>query len=121
MAFKGSKVKREEREAHMMVVKRAYLFDNNNVAFDLEIDGWITIYNMTLVAKYSEEDTKKIKSSKKPDYSKFEPETYFISFPQHKDDDGNWWSYAYFKIIDAEQDVIEEQIQHILDEAEEEK
>ena len=120
MAFKGSK-KTEERKPHMMVVKRAYQYKNNNVAFDLEVDGWITIYNMTLVATYSDENKEKMKKSKKIDYDKFEPENYFISFPQHQDDDGNWWSYAYFKILEEEQDVIEDQIQHILDEAEEEK
>ena len=56
---------------------------------------------------------------KKKDKSKCDPEAYFISFPQHQDDNGNWWSYAYFKILQEEQDVIEDQIQHILDEAEE--
>lgn len=110
----GKKTKTEkEREAHKMVVKRAHQFDNNNIAFDLEIDSWITIYNMMMVAIYSEAD------KKKKDKSKCEPESYFISFPQHKDDKGNWWSYAYFKIIEPEQDMIEEQIEHLLAEAEE--
>ena len=112
MAFKKSE--KSERKPHMMVVKRAYQFDkSNNVAFDLEIDGWITIYNRRLVATYSEAD------KKKKDKSKCDPEAYFIAFPQHQDDNGNWWSYAYFKILQEEQDVIEDQIQHILDEAEE--
>ena len=111
MAFK--KTEKSERKPHQMVVKRAHLFDkSNNVAFDLEIDGWITIYNMRLVATYSEAD------KKKKDKSKCEPESYFIAFPQHSDDKGNWWSYAYFKILQEEQDVIEEQIQYLLDEAE---
>ena len=59
------KKKAEERQAHQMIVKRAHQFDNNNIAFDLEIDGWITIYNMTLVATYSEADKKKKDKSKK--------------------------------------------------------
>ena len=120
MAFKGSK-NTEKRKPHQMVVKRAFQYKNNNVAFDLEVDGWIIIYNMTLVATYSDEDKEKMKKAKKVDYDKFEPEKYFISFPQHKDDAGNWWSYAYFNILEEEQDVIEDQIQHILDESEEEK
>ena len=105
-----SKKKTEERDAHMMVVKRAYKFDNNNISFDLEIDGWITIYNMLLVATYNEKD------QAKKDKSKCTPESYFVSFPSHKDDKGNYWDYAWFKIIPAEQDVIEEQIEHLLDE-----
>lgn len=105
--------KTEERKAHRMDVLRAHRFDNNNIAFDLKIDDWITIYNMMLVAKYSEAD------KKKKDKSKCTPESYFISFPQHKDDKGNYWSYAYFKILEPEQDVIEEQIEHILDAADE--
>lgn len=100
---------KETRKPHALVVKRAHRFDNNNIAFDLEIDSWITIYNMMLVATYSEAD------KKKKDKSKCEPESYFISFPQHKDDKGNYWSYAYFKILQEEQEVIEEQIEHILD------
>ena len=52
----------------------------------------------------------------KKDKSKCTPEAYFISFPQHQDDEGNWWSYAYFKIMEEEQDVIEDQIEAILDE-----
>ena len=108
MAFK--KTEKSERKPHQMVVKRAHLFDkSNNVAFDLEIDGWITIYNMRLVATYSDAD------KKKKDKSKCEPESYFVTFPQHQDDNGNWWSYAYFKILQEEQDVIEDQIQAILD------
>ena len=105
MALKRTS-KTTEREAHQMIVKRAHEFENSNVAFDLEIDGWLTIYNMTLVALH--ENKKK----------KEEITGYFISFPQHKDDKGNYWSYAYFKIIQPEQDVIEEQIEHLLDEAE---
>ena len=108
MAFKGSN-KSEERKPHKMEVLKAHQFENNNVAFDLKIDSWITIYNMRLVATYSEAD------KKKKDKSKCEPESYFIAFPQHQDDKGNWWSYAYFKILQEEQDVIEEQIQYILD------
>lgn len=105
MAMKRT-TKNTEREAHKMVVKRAHEFDNGNVAFDLEIDSWLTIYNMTLVALH---ENKKDKN---------EITGYFVSFPQHKDDKGNYWSYAYFKIIQPEQDVIEEQIEHLLDEAE---
>lgn len=108
-----SQKKSTERKAHMMVVKRAYKFDNNNISFDLEIDGWITIYNMLLVATYSEKD------KSKKDKSKCIPEAYFVSFPSHKDDKGNYYNYAYFKIIPDEQDVIEEQIEHLLDETEE--
>ena len=66
-----SQKKTNERKAHMMVVKRAYKFDNNNISFDLEIDGWITIYNMLLVATYSEKD------KSKKDKSKCIPEAYF--------------------------------------------
>ena len=106
MALKRSTAKTEERKAHQMVVKRAHEFDNGNVSFDLEIDGWITIYNMTLVALHeNKKDEKEITG-------------YFISFPQHKDKAGNYWSYAYFKIIQPEQDMIEEQIEHLLDENE---
>lgn len=104
MALSKSKKTSKEREAHNMTVKRAYEFENGNVAFDLEIDGWITIYNMTLVALH-ENKTKKDEIT-----------GYFISFPQHKDKEGNYWSYAYFKIIQPEQDMIEEQIEHLLEE-----
>lgn len=100
MALKKKK-ENKEREVHQMTVKRAYEFDNGNVAFDLEIDGWLTIYNMTMVHKKNDE--------------------YFVSFPQHKDKDGNYWSYAYFKIVEAEQDMIEEQIEHLLDEQDSKK
>ena len=93
-----------EREAHAMVVKRPHEFDNGNVGFELEIDGWITIYNMCLVALH---ENKKDKN---------EITGYFISFPQHKDKAGNYWSYAYFNIIQPEQDMIEEQIEHLLNE-----
>ena len=96
----------KEREPHMMVVKRAHEFDNGNVSYDLEIDGWLTIYGMTLVALH---ENKKDKD---------EITGYFSSFPQRKDDKGNYWSYAYFKIIEPEQEVIEDQIQALLDEAE---
>ena len=113
MAFKRTdKEAMEQRDPHKIVVLRAYQHKNNNVSFDMEVDGWITIYNMTLVALYSEKD------KKKKDKSKCDPIGYFIAFPQHQDDDGNWWSYAYFKIIEPEQDVIEEQIEHLLDGAE---
>ena len=112
MAFKGSKTT-EERKPHKMEVLKAHQFENNNVAFDLKIDSWIAIYNMRLVATYSDKD------KDKKDKSKCDPEAYFISFPQHQDDNVNCWSYAYFKILQEEQDVIEDQIQHILDVAEE--
>ena len=115
MALNKKKKTEERTEVHQMVVTRAYQFKNNNIAFDLKIDGWLTIYNMMLVALYSEKD------KKKKDKSKCEPEGYFITFPQHKDDKGNYWSYAYFKILEPEQDMIEEQIEHLLDEAEEEE
>ena len=115
MAFKRANTEEmEQRAAHEMKVLRAYQFDkSNNVAFDLQIDGWITIYNMTLVALYNEAD------KKKKDKSKCDPVGYFVSFPQHQDDDGNWWSYAYFKIIEPEQDMIEEQIEYLLNNPEE--
>ena len=104
MALSKNRNTKTERKAHIMVVKRAFEFENGNVAFDLEIDSWITIYNMTLVALHE--------NKKKPD----EITGYFISFPQHKDKEGNYWSYAYFKIIEPEQEVIEEQIEHLLQE-----
>lgn len=109
----SKKTSKERTETHEMTVKRAHKFKNNNIAFDLVIDGWITIYNMMLVATYSEAD------KKKKDKSKCTPESYFVTFPQHKDDAGNYWSYAYFKILQPEQDMIEEQVEHLLDEAEE--
>ena len=63
MALKKKK-ENKEREVHQMTVKRAYEFDNGNVAFDLEIDGWLTIYNMTMVHNKNDE--------------------YFVSFPSTK-------------------------------------
>ena len=105
MTLKQSKKTTQEREAHQMVVKRAFEFKNGNVSFDLEIDGWLTIYSMTLVALHENGKDQEITG-------------YFVSFPQHKDAKGNYWSYAYFKIIQPEQDVIEDQIQFLLEEVE---
>lgn len=112
MALKGKKItdkKTTERKAHQMRVLRAIEFENGNIGFTLEIDSWITIYNMMLVALHQNEKDKE------------EITGYFIAFPQHKDDQGNWWNYAYFNIITPEQDMIEEQIEHLLDETEEKK
>lgn len=106
MALKGTKKTTKERSAHQMKVLRANQFDNGNIGFSLEIDGWLTIYNMMLVALHENKD------------DKTEITGYFVAFPQHKDDKGSYWNYAYFKIIQPEQDMIEEQIEHILDEAE---
>ena len=107
MALKKTNKSNTQREAHNMTVKRAHEFKNGNVSFDLEIDSWITIYNMTLVALHENKKDKE------------EITGYFISFPQHKDDKGNYWSYAYFKIIQPEQDMIEEQIENLLENPEE--
>ena len=87
--------KAEERKPMAIVVKRAFEFKNGNISFDMEILGYITIYQCTLV------------KSKKGD-------EYFVSFPQYKGTDNNYYSYCYFKILPEEQDLIEEQIEHIL-------
>lgn len=88
------------RKPAKMVVKRAFEYKNGNVSFNLEIDDWITIYDLTLV-KYIDKDTKE--------------EKYFISFPQKQDSGGNYWNWVYFNVLQEEQDVIEEQIEYLLE------
>lgn len=107
---KGTAKQKKKREAHDFKVLRAHMFKNNNISFDIEIDGWIKIYNMLMVAVYEDGDKKRE-----------EPIDYFISYPSHKDDNGNYWNYCYFEILTPEKDAIEEQIEHLLDATEEKK
>ena len=101
---RSSKADNKTRKPAAMVVKRAYEYKNGNISFNLEIDGWITIYDLTLV-KYIDKDTKE--------------EKYFISFPQKQDSQGNYWNWVYFNVLQEEQDVIEEQIEYLLEHPEE--
>lgn len=110
MALAKNSDRKGAREPHKLVVTRAHQFKNNNISFDLQIDDWITIYNMLLVALYAKGDKKRT-----------DPTDYFIAFPQHKDDNGNYWNYAYFDIIQPEEDAIEEQIEKLLEENEKEE
>ena len=83
------------RKPTMIVVKRAFEFKNGNISFDMEIDGWLTIYQCTLVQKKNSED-------------------YFVAFPQYKGTDNNYYHYIYFDLLEEEQNMIEEQIEHLL-------
>ena len=99
-----AKADNKTRKPAKMVVKRAFEYKNGNVSFNLEIDGWITIYDLTLVL-YKDKETGEDK--------------YFISFPQKQDSKGNYWNWVYFNVLQEEQDVIEEQIEYLLEHPEE--
>ena len=82
-------------------VLRAYEFENGNISFDMEIDGWITLYGLTMI--YIEKEDR-----------------YFVSFASHQDkkDKNTYWNWYYFNVLPEEQADIEEQIEKILEENE---
>lgn len=86
--------KEENKVYHTFEVRRAKAFENGSVSFDLTIDGFLTIYNMRVV------------EGKNGD---------FVSFPQRKATDGNYYSYVWFKMDDADQKAILEKVQEVLD------
>ena len=94
-----NKPNNKTRKPAKMKVLRAFEYKNGNISFNLEIDGWITIYDLTLV-HYIDKETRE--------------EKWFISFPQKQEQGGNYWNWVYFNVLLEEQDEIEQQIEEIL-------
>lgn len=93
--MKPSKSKEKELKVyHAFEIKRAKAFENGGVSFDMVVDGWITIYNCTVVAGKGGD---------------------FISFPSRKGSDGKYYNYVYFDVREY-QDEILEKVQAKLDE-----
>lgn len=81
-------------------VGRVHDFGNGQISFNCTFDDVITIYNMKYI-----EGTKKDGT----EYS-------FISFPQHKGSDGNYYNYVWCRITENLSDQIVEQIGKALNE-----
>lgn len=79
-------------------VERAHDFGGGRISFTCTFDGTITIYNMMYV-----EGTKDGK-----DYA-------FVTMPQTKGKDGNYYNMCYSPITDALQDDIIKQLADLLD------
>lgn len=79
-------------------VTRAKEWSEGNISFDMELfSGGMTIYNCTY------------RSGKKGD-----KEYAFVSFPQRKGSDGNYYNHVYFKIGDELLKNIEDQLGQML-------
>lgn len=83
--------KAEEKIAVKNVIKvtRAHVFDDGNVAFDMEING-VSIYNSTL---------REGKNGQ------------FVSFPSRKAKDGKYYSHVYVKLSEDDVKAIVEQLE----------
>lgn len=77
-----------KENTYEVAVTRAHEFDNGNIVFDMIVNG-VKIFGM-----------KALEGSKGS----------FISFPQRKGTDGNYYNNAWFKITAELQAEIEDQI-----------
>jgi DNA-binding cell septation regulator SpoVG len=77
-----------KENTYEVAVTRAHEFDNGNIVFDMIVNG-VKIFGM-----------KALEGSKGS----------FISFPQRKGTDGNYYNNAWFKITEELQAEIEDQI-----------
>ena len=85
-------MKKPETKKNVIEVKRVKEFDNGGVICDLVING-VTIYGCRIV------------EGKKGD---------FVGFPQYKGGDGNYYSHAYCKLTDKEQEEIIKKCENML-------
>lgn len=81
-----------ERVQHVYSVRRAKEFNDGGIVFDLNVDD-ITIYGCRII------------QGKKGD---------FVSFPQRKGKDGNYYSHVYLALTEEETEEILEKVGKIL-------
>lgn len=91
--------KADEQETFKGVtVKRAHDWGNGNITFDAMFDKIVTVYGMKYIER--EKDGTDIS---------------FISFPQKKGKDGNYYNHVWFRISEYLQTSIEQQLKDLLD------
>lgn len=78
-------------------VRRAHDFGNGRIAFDCDLDNLVTIYGCTYIEG--------VKDGK--EYS-------FVSMPQVKGSDGNYYNRVYFIVNDEIKDQIIKQLEDLL-------
>ena len=87
---KPDKEERPEVEITDVHVDNVKMWNNNNITFDLAING-VTIYGCR------DQETKEGRS--------------FIAFPSHQGKNGKWYSYAYVKLSEEmTKDILENMV-----------
>ena len=69
-------------------------FDDGGITFNLQIDGFVTVYGCRI---YDGKDGKP-----------------FISFPARKGNDGKYWNHAYIKLSDEQTEDVAKQVEEKL-------
>lgn len=100
MLSKAKETKKENKKlgtVEYVHVRRAHDFGNGRISFDCDLDYLVTVYGCTYI-----EGTKDGK-----DYS-------FVSMPQRKGSDGNYYNIAYFVVDDNLKQQIVKQLEDML-------
>lgn len=100
MAIKRSnKAAEEAKQSFQIEVTRAKELDNGTIMFDMIANG-INIYGCSYKTLSRKDGS--------GDFAK-------IGFPSRKGSNDQWYNHVYFKITDAEVDVIEKGIEALLE------
>ena len=86
--------KKDQTAAHKLTVERVHQFDDGSITFNLQVDGFVTIYGCRI---YDRKDGKP-----------------FISFPARKGSDGKYWNHAFIKLNDDQSEEIAKQVEEKL-------
>ena len=86
--------KDQAAQAHKFTVERVHQFDDGGITFNLQIDGFVTVYGCRIY------DGKEGKP--------------FIAFPARKGNDGKYWNHVFIKLSDEQVEEIAKQVEEKL-------
>ncbi|MBR2155379.1 MAG: hypothetical protein IJ941_00360 [Clostridia bacterium] len=86
--------KDQAAQAHKFTVERVHQFDDGGITFNLQVDGFVTVYGCRIY------DGKEGKP--------------FISFPARKGNDGKYWNHVFIKLSDEQVEEIAKQVEEKL-------
>ena len=81
-------------QEHRLSVERVHQFDDGSITFNMQVDGFVTIYGCRI---YDGKDGKP-----------------FIAFPSRKGSDGKYWNHVFIKLSDDQAEDIARQVEEKL-------